>query len=441
MKTPPLSRRSALKLGASCAAPLILPAGLGAMTGANDAIRIGCIGTGRMGRGDMFSLLDRGLRPGINARIVAVCDPDLQRAKHAKSDVEKRYTEKLEGNGVPTIDVYADFREMLARPDIDAVSVSTPDFWHAGHGVAAAKAKKDVYIQKPITLTIGEGQALVRAVRENGVILQTGSQQRSAKNFRQACELVRNGRIGKLERVEVWLPPDHGQAQVTDTPLPAHFDHDLWMGPTAERAYTELGVHPQKGYGRPGWLQRHGYTRGMITGWGAHMNDIAQWARGLDRDSGLTEIEAQAFFPERGLFDVHTRYFAKGMWADGVPLIQRTDRQAGVTFTGSDGWLFVKRGGISAGPSSILQEEIGADEDQLYVSDDHYMNFLECVRSRKEPICPVEVGHRSNTVCVITHIAMQLERKLKWDPTSETFPGDDEANAMLDYERRAGWEL
>ena len=196
MTTAPLSRRSALKLGSAFAAPLILPGGLRTLAGSNEAIRIGCIGTGRMGRGDMFALLDRSLDPTVNARIVAVCDPDLQRAEHAKRDVEERYAKKLPEGPASTIDVYADFRDLLARPDIDAVSISTPDFWHAGHGVAAAKAKKDIYIQKPITLTIGEGQALVKAVRENGVILQTGSQQRSSKNFWQACEVVRNGRIG-----------------------------------------------------------------------------------------------------------------------------------------------------------------------------------------------------------------------------------------------------
>ncbi len=441
MTTPQISRRTALKVGGALGASALLSARLGALPSANDTIRIGCIGTGRMGRGDMFALLGRGLDPTLNARIVAVCDPDGQRANLAKADVEKRYAEKAPDAPAAEIDVYSDFRELLAREDIDAVTISTPDFWHAGHGVAAARAKKDIYIQKPITLTIGEGKMLVKAVRENGVILQTGSQQRSDARFRQACELVRNGRIGKLRQVEVWLPPDRGSAKVTDAKLPSHFDHDLWMGPTAERPYAELGVHPQKGFGRPGWLQRHGYTRGMITGWGSHMNDIAQWGRGTDVDSGLTEIEAQASFPERGLFDVHTSYFARGKWADGVPLIQRTDPQAGVTFSGSEGWLFVRRGGIEAGPSSILKETIGPDEEQLYVSDDHYRNFLECVRSRREPICPVEVGHRSNSVCVITHIAMQLERKLKWNPVTETFPGDDEANALLDFERRPGWEL
>jgi len=441
MTLPHLTRRAALQAGAAFAAPLFLPGRLHAAGRAEDAIRVGCIGTGRMGRGDMFALLDRGLEPALNARIVAVCDPDSRRAGQAKADVEKRYADKAPDQPAPQIDVHADYRELLARADIDAVTISTPDFWHGGHGVAAARARKDIYIQKPLTLSIREGQALVKAVREHGVVLQVGSQQRSSREFRQACELVRNGRLGKLERVEVWLPPDSGEVRTGPTEPPAELDYELWMGPTAERPYVELGVHPREGFGRPGWLQREGYTRGMITGWGSHMNDIAQWARGTDLDSGLTEIEAEASFPERGLFDVHTRYFAAGRWADGVPLIQRTDPQAGVTFVGSEGWLFVRRGGIAAGPSRILEETIGDDEVKLPVSDDHYRNFLECVRSRQDPIAPVEAGHRSNSVCVITHIAMLLKRKLKWDPQSESFPGDDEANALLDFERRPGWEL
>ncbi len=436
-----ISRRTALKYGAAAIAPLSWPGRLPSFASPNNAVRIGCIGVGRMGLGDMRSLLSRGLAQDLNARIVAVCDPDGQRAAFAKADVEKRYADKLPGGPAIEVDAYSDFRRLLAREDIDAVTISTPDFWHAGNGVAAAKAKKDIYIQKPITLTIAEGQKLVQAVRANGVILQTGSQQRSDARFRQAVELVRNGRLGKLKRIEVWLPPDHGRADTTAAAKPDDFDHDLWMGPTAVRAYAEQGVHPRQGYGRPGWLQREGYTRGMITGWGSHMNDIAQWAHGSDRDSGLTEIQAKADFPQRGLFDVHTSFQAQGRWADGVQLIQRTDPQAGVTFLGSEGWLFVRRGGIEAGPASILREQIGADETQLYVSNDHYRNFLECVRSRKEPICPVEVGHRSNSLCVITHIAMKLERKLKWDPVTETFPGDHEANALLDFQRRSPWEL
>ena len=435
-----ITRRNALKLGSSLLAPLFLPARGFSWGSPNEALRIGCIGVGRMGRGDMFSILDRGLDPKLNARIIAVCDPDAKRAAHAKADVEKRYADKLAGAAAPTIDMHGDYRELLAREDIDAVTISTPDFWHAGHGVAAANAGKDIYIQKPITLSIVEGQKLVKAVRKSKVILQTGSQQRSDARFRQACELVRNGRIGKLQRVIVWLPPDHGEAQATDTKCPEHFNHDFWMGPTAERPYAELGVHPVEGYGRPGWLQREGYTRGMITGWGSHMNDIAQWGHGTDR-SGVTEILAKAEFPARGLFDVHTNFRAQGRWADGVELVQETNSQAGVRFIGSEGQIFVKRGGIEADPAEILKEKIGDDETKLYISNDHYRNFLECVRSREEPITPVEVGHRSNSLCVITHIAMKLQRKLKWDPVTETFPGDDEANALLDFDRRAPWNL
>ncbi len=437
----PITRRVILKAGAASAVPLIFSSTAAVFGSPNETLRIGCIGVGRMGLGDMRNLLRCGISKEINARIVAVADPDGNRAAFAKNDIEQRYRKALKGGAIPDVATYSDFRELLARPDIDVVSISTPDFWHAGHGIAAAKAKKDIYIQKPMTLTIAEGKRLVKAVRENDVILQVGSQQRSDGRFRKACELVRNGRVGKLRKVEVWLPPDHGTAQPTDTARPKNFDYNMWMGPTAVRPYAELGVHPQKGYGRPGWLQREGYTTGMIAGWGAHMNDIAQWGHGTDRDSGLTEIEAEASFPERGLFDVHTRFFARGKWADGVPLIQRTDRQAGVTFQGSDGWLFVRRGGIAAGPTSILQEVIGDDEEHLYVSNDHYRNFLECVRSRKEPVCPVEVGHRSNTLCVMTHIAMKLGRKLKWDPVKETFLNDAEANALMGSERRSPWEF
>ncbi|RMH03323.1 MAG: gfo/Idh/MocA family oxidoreductase [Planctomycetota bacterium] len=435
------SRRDALKTGAAFSLPWIAPRGLRRGRLANDAIRIGCIGTGRMGRSDLFALLDRGLEPALNARIVAVCDPDRNRAEKARADALARYADRRSDGDAPEIEVFHDFRDLLARPDIDAVTISTPDFWHAGHGVAAARAGKDIYIQKPMTYTIGEGKVLVRTVREKGVVLQVGSQQRSDPRFRLACELVRNGRLGRLRQVEVWLPPDHGRAENRPTEPPPELDYDLWMGPTEERPYVEAGVHPRRGFGRPGWLQREGYTRGMITGWGSHMNDIAQWARGTDLDSGLVEIEAEASFPDRGLFDVHTRYFAVGKWPDGVPLIQRTDPQAGVTFIGSEGWLFVRRGGIEAGPASLLEEKIGEDEVRLPVSNDHYRNFLECVRSRRDPVAPVEAGHRSNTLCTITHLAMRLGRKLKWDPVSETFPGDDEANALIDLPRRPGWEL
>ncbi|MAG58000.1 MAG: oxidoreductase [Planctomycetes bacterium] len=435
------TRRTAIKLGGALAIPLFLPGFAGRESNPADALRIGCIGTGRMGRGDMRAIRRRGLDPAVNARIVAVCDVDALRAEAARADCERDYRAKLGGDSAPKVAVFRDFRELLARKDIDGVTISSPDFWHAGHAVAAAKAGKDVYLQKPMTYSVGEGIKLVQAVREAKIILQVGSQQRSDARFRRACELVRNGRVGKLQRIVVSLPPDRGRGVGVATPVPKNLDYDLWLGPTGVKPYAAHRVHPQKGFGRPGWLQIEGYCRGMITGWGSHMNDIAQWGHGTDRDGGVTEISATAKFPDRGLFDVHTKFSSRARYADGVELIQQTGAPAGVRFIGSKGSIFVRRGGIEAEPASILKEKIGDDETQLYVSTDHYRNFLDCMRSRKEPICPVEVGHRSNSLCIITHIAMKLGRKLHWDPSKERFRDDAEANRLLDFERRAPWTL
>ena len=436
----PCTRRTALKIGGAFAVPLILPFSIRARGRANDALRIGAIGTGRMGLGDLRSIRKLGLDPDLNARVLAVCDVNAERAEFARAELERTYSE-VPGQAAPKIEAYGDFRELLAREDLDGVTISTPDFWHAGIAVAAAKAGKDIYIQKPLTYSIGEGQKLVQAVREHKVILQVGSQQRSDARFRLACELVRNGRIGKLARILVSLPPDSGIGVADEQPVPENLDYDLWLGPMSEQPYTEHRVHPRKGYGRPGWLQIDRYCRGMITGWGSHMNDIAQWGHGTDRDSGVHLIRAEAEFPERGLFDVHTTFRSEARYADGVELIQETGDPAGVRFEGRDGWIFVRRGGIEAEPAAILKEPIGEDEERLYVSNDHYRNFLECMRSREEPICPVEVGHRSNSLCVITHIAMKLGRELGWDPVREQFEDDAEANRLLDFERRAPWKL
>lgn len=229
--------------------------------------------------------------------------------------------------------------------------------------------------------------------------------------------------------------------------MPAGFDFDTWLGPTAKVPYATDGVHPRSkpdgkpDFSRPGWLQVRRYCLGMITGWGSHMNDIAQWGHGGDADSGPVELSATAEFPQRGLFDVHTTFRAEGRYADGVELVQETGNPAGVRFTGERGSIWVQRGKITADPAEILQERLGDGDTRLYESQNHYRNWLDCVRSGDEPICPVEVGHRSNTVCLITDIAMRLGRKLRWDPAAERFVGDDAANALLDYEHRAPWTL
>lgn len=443
----PFTRRRFLQTSAGAlAVPMFVPAHVLGHSSPGNALRIGAIGTGRMGMGDLGGVLEQGLREETHARVVAVCDVDQTRALAAKQRIEAFYGERLPGAG-PDVKVYRDFRELLARDDIDAVTVSTPEHWHALVAIAAAKAGKGVYVQKPMTYSHREGQLLVRAVRESGAVLQVGSQQRSDARFRTACELVRNGHLGKLQRIHVFLPPDSGVGKPREAAIPAGFDFDLWRGPTAAVPFAEAGVHPPSkpdgtpDFGRPDWLQMRRYCLGMITGWGSHMNDIAQWGHGGDRDSGPVEIEASAEYPERGLFDVHTKFRAVGRYADGVELIQETGRPAGVRFHGERGTIWVQRGKITADPKGILEEQIAADGTQLYVSENHYRNWLACVRAGEEPICPVEVGHRSNTICVITDIAMQLGRKLRWDPAAEHFVGDDEANGLLDYEHRAPWSM
>ncbi|MCK5174108.1 MAG: Gfo/Idh/MocA family oxidoreductase [Planctomycetes bacterium] len=431
-----MDRRTFVKASASVTVPFIVPSSVFGKDAPSNRLNMAAIGTGRMGHSDMKECLNQGLQAG--ARLVAVCDVDSERAKHAKNEVEKIYAKELGEGNFQKVQVYDDYRELLERKDIDGVTISTPEHWHGLIGIAAANAGKDMYVQKPLTYSIVEGQRLVEAVRRNNVILQTGSQQRSSVYFRKTCELVRNGRIGKLQTIEVVVPTDNGRGESTPMEVPKNLNYDMWLGPTAKMPYTEHRVHPQEGFGRPGWLQIERYCRGMITGWGAHMYDIAQWALGVDLDSGPVEVKATAEFPDRGLFDVHVGYEAQAEYANGVKMISHNGK-AGVKFIGTDGWLWVQRGSFDAPDRNIFREEFAAGDIKLVESKNHMLNFLESMRSRKDPIAPVEAGHRSNSVCVIHHIAMKLGRKLRWDPKAERFLNDDEANSMLDYPHRRPW--
>jgi predicted dehydrogenase len=366
--------------------------------------------------------------------VLAVCDLDINRANHAKNVLTKKYRDKT------SVDVYQDYRELLDRDDIDGVIIVTPDHQHAGPAIAAANAKKDIYLEKPLTYTIAEGQKLVAAVRKNEVIFQTGTMQRSSHYFRMTCELVRNGRIGKLHTVHVTIPTDKGRGNPQPMPVPENLDYNMWLGPAPDAPYTEDRVHPQKGFGRPGWLQIRDYCYGMITGWGAHMYDIAQWGLGTDKDSGPINVKAQGDFPDRGLFNVHVGFKAEAMYANGIKMTSENGNP-GVKFVGDEGWIFVHRGGFNAHDRNIFREKIGDDEIHLYKSNNHMSDFLNSIKTRKDPICPVEVGHRSNSVCILHHISMRLGRKLTWDPKAEKFKNDDEANKMLDYQHRKGWEV
>lgn len=434
-----VTRRTFLKTAAaSVVVPAIVPSTVFGKLAPSNLLQMGCIGVGRQGQGDMQELIYRGLEVG--ARVVAVCDTDQHRVEDAQWLAEKIYSLELGKNSYKACTIYRDFRELLGRKDIDGVLIVTPDHWHAAHAVAAAKAGKDIYLEKPLTFTIAEGRKLVKAVQQNKRILQVGSQQRSSTYFLMACELTRNQCIGRLQTIRVWLPEDQGTGDPQEMPVPKNLDYNFWLGPAPEAPFSEDRVHPQRNYSRPGWLQIEQYCRGMITGWGSHMNDIAQWGNGTD-ETGPVEIEAEAEFPDRGLFNVHTTFRAEALYANGVRLIMETGDPAGVRFEGDKGWIFVQRGEIQASDKEILRQKISDEGIKLYRSSNHMKNFLECMRSRKDPAAPVEVGHRSNTICVMTHIAMKLSRKLRWDPQVERFLNDEEANRWLDYPHREPWIL
>ncbi|MBN1845727.1 MAG: Gfo/Idh/MocA family oxidoreductase [Sedimentisphaerales bacterium] len=434
-----LTRRNFLHgLAGALAGPSL--AGGGVFGNPNDAgnkITIGCIGVGRMGLGDLRELM------GFSqVQIVAVCDVDARRAAFAQQLVESNYASRAKSGAYKGCARYGDFRELVARPDIDAVSIVTPDHWHVPCALAAARAGKDIFLQKPLSLTLAEGRILSDTVRRYRRVLLVGSQQRSSGQFRFGCELVRNGRIGKLHTVHVAFDVDPAGTSQPAMPVPDGLDYDMWLGPAPWAPYTETRVHPQKGYGRPGWLRIADYGAGMITGWGSHHLDIAQWGMGTEY-TGPVEIEGAAEYPSDGIWNVHGPFRIEYTYANGVKVICADNRKIpqGITFLGSEGWVAVRRGQLDAHPKSLLDCRIGPDQIRLYASRSHKGNFLECIRSRRESIAPVEIGHRSCSVCLLGEIAMRLGRRLRWDPDRETFPNDSEANRMLYRSMRSPWHL
>jgi len=442
-KTDTITRRDFLKgsavatAGTALLGPTIVPSSVFGANAPSNRITVGCIGVGRMGLGDLKEIM--GFK---QAQIIAVCDVDSKRVKYAQQLVEKRYSAQSRNGDYKGCATYKDFRDLVARDDIDAVSIATPDQWHALPAIAAAKAGKDIFLQKPLTLTIKEGRALSDTVRRYGRIFQVGSQQRSDSRFRFACELVRNHRIGRLHTIKVGFGTDPSTTPQPVMPVSDWLDYDMWLGPAPWAAYTEKRVHPQTGYGRPGWLRIQDYGAGMITGWGSHHNDIAQWGMGTEY-TGPVEIEGQAEYPKDGLWDVHGDFRIEYTYANGVKVIcaDTKKNKQGILFEGAQGWVYVKRGQIDAEPKSLLDSTIGPNEIHLYKSNSHKANFLECIKSRTETAAPVEVGHRSCSVCLLGDIAMRLGRKLKWDPKQERFTNDDDANRMLFRPMRSPWHL
>jgi len=428
--------------------PTIVPASVFGAIAPSDRINVGAIGTGRISRGHDL--------PGIwrhdVARVMAVCDLDSRRVQDAVTLVNGHYTEAT-GKPYSGVTPYAQYRELLANKDVDAVVISTPDHWHALIAMDTVAAGKDVYLQKPASLTIAEGRALSNAVKKSGRIFQIGSQQRSTLQFRLAAELVRNGRIGRLKTVEIGLPGDPPGNDEPVMPVPSNLNYDMWLGSTPVVPYTENRVHPQRGYGRPGWLRCEQFGAGMITGWGAHHIDSAHWGMGTEL-TGPVEIWGTAEFPARGLWNVHGPFKTEAVYADGVRMTVSGDFPNGIKFIGTDGWIFVSRGNeavtasdpverlkdpqaLAASDPAILMSVIGPREIHLTESTEHHLNWLESIKSRKDPIAPVEVAHRACSACLLHHMAMKLKRKLHWDPVKERFSQDDEANAMLSRPQRS----
>ncbi len=399
--------------------------------GPNDRPMLGLIGCGGMGRGD-GNLAQR------FGDLVAVCDVD---SNHAAAAAEQY------GKKAKTPQIYSDFRKMLERDDLNGVIVATPDHWHTLASMAAVRAGKDVYCEKPLTLTIDEGKHLVKAVRDNSAILQTGTQQRSDKRFRLACEVVRNGRLGKLKKVTVYLPAGLREGPFKTSPVPKGLDWDLWQGQAPAVDYIEQRCHTFFRY----WYE---YSGGTMTDWGAHHNDIALWAIG---EPGPVAVEARHLAePIPGGYTAYSEYDVNYTYASGVlenikttkddnifgGAVNPNGQRNGIRFEGTDGWLWINRGEIDASDEAIFKTPLPENALRLYASSDHMGNWIDSMRTRKDPICDVQTGHRSAAISHLGAIALRLGKKLQWDPQKEVFVGENatEGNAMAVREMRKPYD-
>jgi predicted dehydrogenase len=431
------SRRTFLKSTAvvTAAAPFILPSRIwSAEVKPNDRLTIGCIGTGTQGKGLMGGFLGR-----KETQVVAVCDVDTNRREDAKKRVEDRYAKQTDSGIYKGCNAYEDFRQLLVRKDIDAVVIATPDHWHAYIAIAAAKAGKDVYCEKPLCESIHEARAMVNAMRKNKRVFQTGSMQRSSKEFRISCELVRNGVIGKISKVDVAVGVPGIPCDLPTEADEPGLDWDMWLGPAPMRGYhsklSPRGVHKHF----PGWRDYREYGGGMVTDWGAHHFDIAQWGLGMD-ESGPVEI-----FPAA---DSKATQGVRLLYANGVE-VTHVNSGYGIVFHGSEGEVKVNRGKFELWLGGAQKTQVEADRIEkeylagakvrLYNSSNHGTDWLNSIKTRKPPICDVEVGARSVTVCHLVNLAYYHGQKMKWNPKSEKFTGGTGNKAWLDVPQRDPW--
>ena len=395
----------------------------------SDKIVMAGIGFGMQGIPNMRAFLQKD-----EVRWVAVCDLDTEHLKQAKDIVDQHY-------GNTACATYHDFRELFARGDLDAVSIAVPDHWHAILSISAARAGLDIYGEKPFSHSLAEGRAMCDAVKRYGRVWQTGSWQRSVDNFHRACELVRNGRIGKILRVEVGLPQGHYDfartfGQWALGAAPRELDYDFWVGPAPFVPYCKARVHMN-------WRWNMDFGGGQLMDWIGHHLDIAHWGLGFDY-AGPVEIQGRGEFPTSGIYNSATRYWVDAKYADGTPFVLAggyPEIQGGTKWIGEYGWIWVDRGGFETQPAYLVNETIGPNEIRLIKSRDHYQNFLESVKDRSLTITPAEVAHRSASVGHLGVIAIETGRKIKWDPATETISGDEEATRLLSRAYRAPWQL
>lgn len=390
---------------------------------------MGCIGMGGMGTANLDTFLGQ---PDV--QVVAVCDVDKNHLQAAKQTIDKRY------NNMDCA-AYGDFREMLARPDIDAISLATPDHWHAIPAIMALESGKDVYGEKPISHSLRQGRAMSDAASRHACVWQTGSWQRSLSDFRLAAELVRNGRLGRVARIEVGLPTGFSPEPAAFGPPPPELDYDFWVGPAPWMPYTPRRVHGE-------WRWNMNYGGGQVMDWIGHHGDIAHWGMGWD-NSGPLEVEGYAEYPSQGIWDAPTVYHFVAKYLGGVEMHVANVGNAGVPgirsgtrWIGDNGhWIWVDRGALQSEPASLLRETIGSTETLLFRSPGHARNFLDCIKSLQPTIAPAETAHRSASVGHLGNIAMRTGRKIRWNPQTEEIIDDAFASRMLGEVPRGGWSL
>ena len=430
-----LAGATATAFGA-CSSPQIVPSsalGRAGNVAPSGRITLGFIGTGSHG---ISRNLARFL-PEPDAQVLAVCDVDRSRREDAKRRVEELYMETHEQGSYKGCATYNDFRDLIARNDIDAVMISTPDHWHVIPAVMAAEAGKDVMCEKPLTLTVQEGRILSNTVERCQRVFQTASENRSVDVYHRLCELVRNGRVGKIHTIRVGLPAGHPGPEASHeiAPVPKGFDYDMWLGQAPYAPYCPARCHFNFR-----WILD--YSGGLLTDWGAHLIDLAQWGNNTER-TGPLEVEGQGDFPTEGLYNTAKEYRVTYRYANGVKLIV-TSSGPSIRFEGSEGWVGIDgwRGKLEADPVSVLESVIPRGGTSLYTCEKgEQRNFLDCVKSRKACYAPAEIGHRTITIAHIGNISMMLKRRLRWNPDQERFVNDGKANAMLSREMRKPWKL